>query len=113
MELDAIAAVLRSGERRCSGGSLLTGNFGGALIIQLIRYTLLANGVPDAAAQVVKQPSLSVRFFSSADEVPMRPRSQRDASAMVKLVSQNSVIPRPDGSDHFWIASLRPFPGTL
>ena len=26
----------------------------GALVIQLVRYTLLANGVPDAAALVVK-----------------------------------------------------------
>jgi ribose transport system permease protein len=26
----------------------------GALIIQLVRYTLLANGVPDAAALIVK-----------------------------------------------------------
>ena len=30
------------------------GTLVGALIIQLVRYTLLANGVPDAAALVVK-----------------------------------------------------------
>jgi ribose transport system permease protein len=43
------------------GGTLLTGGKAtvvgtllGALIIQLVRYTLLANGVPDAAALVVK-----------------------------------------------------------
>jgi galactofuranose transport system permease protein len=43
------------------GGTLLTGGrasivgtLWGALIIQLVRYTLLANGVPDAAALVAK-----------------------------------------------------------
>jgi len=43
------------------GGTLLTGGRAtvlgtliGALIIQLVRFTLLANGVPDAAALVVK-----------------------------------------------------------
>jgi galactofuranose transport system permease protein len=49
MELDAIAAV-------AVGGTLLSGGRAtmGALTIQLVRYTLLANGVPDAAALVVK-----------------------------------------------------------
>jgi ribose transport system permease protein len=32
----------------------VVGTLVGALIIQLVRYTLLANGVPDAAALVVK-----------------------------------------------------------
>jgi galactofuranose transport system permease protein len=32
----------------------VVGTLTGALIIQLVRYTLLANGVPDAAALVVK-----------------------------------------------------------
>ena len=34
----------------CRGAGTLVG----ALIIQLVRYTLLANGVPDAAALVAK-----------------------------------------------------------
>ena len=42
IELAAIAAV-------AVGGTLV-----GALTIQIVRYTLLANGVPDAAAMVVK-----------------------------------------------------------
>ena len=53
MELDAIAAS-RSGQsfqrRLCDG----LRNLVGALIIQLVRYTLLANGVPNSAALVVK-----------------------------------------------------------
>jgi galactofuranose transport system permease protein len=36
------------------GRASVTGTVLGALIIQLVRYTLLANGVPDAAALVVK-----------------------------------------------------------
>jgi ribose transport system permease protein len=43
------------------GGTLLTGGRAtvvgtliGALVIQLVRYTLLANGVPDAAALIIK-----------------------------------------------------------
>lgn len=54
MELDAIAAAV-------VGGTLLTGGKApvfnviiGALIIQLVRYTLLANGVPDAVALIAK-----------------------------------------------------------
>ena len=42
IELAAIAAV-------AVGGTLV-----GALTIQIVRYALLANGVPDAAAMVVK-----------------------------------------------------------
>ena len=54
MELDAIAAVAVGGTPLLGGQAHLLGTLVGALIIQLVRYTLLANGVPDAAAQVVK-----------------------------------------------------------
>ena len=54
MELDAIAAVAVGGTPFIGGRASITGTFLGALIIQLVRYTLLANGVPDAAALVVK-----------------------------------------------------------
>ena len=54
MELDAIAAVAVGGTPLLGGQAHLWGTLVGALIIQLVRYTLLANGVPDAAAQVVK-----------------------------------------------------------
>jgi ribose transport system permease protein len=54
MELDAIAAVAVGGTLLTGGRATVTGTLVGALIIQLVRYTLLANGVPDAAALVAK-----------------------------------------------------------
>jgi ribose/xylose/arabinose/galactoside ABC-type transport system permease subunit len=54
MELDAIAAVAVGGTPFSGGQATVVGSLLGALIIQLLRYTLLANGVPDAAALVVK-----------------------------------------------------------
>jgi ribose transport system permease protein len=53
-ELDAIAAVAVGGTLLSGGRASILGTLLGALIIQLVRYTLLANGVPDAAALVVK-----------------------------------------------------------
>jgi ribose/xylose/arabinose/galactoside ABC-type transport system permease subunit len=54
MELDAIAAVAVGGTLLTGGRATVVGTLLGALIIQLVRYTLLANGVPDAAALLVK-----------------------------------------------------------
>jgi len=54
MELDAIAAVAVGGTLLAGGRAYVGGTLVGALIIQLVRYTLLANGVPDAAALIVK-----------------------------------------------------------
>jgi galactofuranose transport system permease protein len=54
MELDAIAAVAVGGTSLRGGEAKIIGTLWGALTIQLVRYTLLANGVPDAAALVVK-----------------------------------------------------------
>ena len=54
MELDAIAAVAVGGTPFTGGKATVFGTLIGALIIQLLRYTLLANGVPDAVALVVK-----------------------------------------------------------
>jgi monosaccharide-transporting ATPase len=54
MELDAIAAVAVGGTRLTGGYATVVGTLLGALIIQLVRYTLLANGVPDSVAHVVK-----------------------------------------------------------
>ena len=54
MELDAIAAVAVGGTLLTGGRASILGTLVGALIIQLVRYTLLANGVPDGAALVVK-----------------------------------------------------------
>ena len=54
MELDAIAAVAVGGTPLTGGRASILGTLIGALIIQLVRYMLLANGVPDSAAMVVK-----------------------------------------------------------
>jgi len=54
MELDAIAAVAVGGTLLIGGSATIIGTLLGALTIQLVRYTLLANGVPDAAALIVK-----------------------------------------------------------
>lgn len=54
MELDAIAAVAVGGTLLSGGKATIIGTLLGAMTIQLVRYTLLSNGVPDAAALVVK-----------------------------------------------------------
>jgi ribose transport system permease protein len=54
LELDAIAAVAVGGTLLSGGRATIIGTLIGALIIQLVKATLLANGVPDAAALVVK-----------------------------------------------------------
>jgi len=54
MELDAIAAVAVGGTLLSGGRATIVGTLMGALIIQLVRYTLLANGVPDDVAKLVK-----------------------------------------------------------
>ena len=53
-ELDAIAAVAVGGTALTGGRAYIVGTLIGALIIQLLRYSLLAHGIPDAAALVVK-----------------------------------------------------------
>ena len=54
MELDAIAAVAVGGTPLTGGHVTIVGTLIGACIMQLIRFTLLAHGVPEAAALVVK-----------------------------------------------------------
>jgi ribose/xylose/arabinose/galactoside ABC-type transport system permease subunit len=54
MELDAIAAVAVGGTLLSGGRATVTGTLIGALIIQLVRYTMLANGVPDDVAKLAK-----------------------------------------------------------
>ena len=53
-ELDAIAAVAVGGTLLSGGKATIVGTLLGALTIQLVRFTLLANGVPPEAALVVK-----------------------------------------------------------
>ncbi|HKG56040.1 MAG TPA: ABC transporter permease [Candidatus Limnocylindrales bacterium] len=54
MELDAIAAVAVGGTPLTGGHATVVGTLIGACIMQLTRYTLLAHGIPDALALVVK-----------------------------------------------------------
>jgi simple sugar transport system permease protein/ribose transport system permease protein len=63
MELDAIAAVAVGGTPLTGGRATIVGTLIGALIMQLIRYTLLANGVPDAVAFVVKATIIVVAVY--------------------------------------------------
>ncbi|WP_333899257.1 ABC transporter permease [Agrobacterium pusense] len=63
MELDAIAAVAVGGTLLAGGRANIVGTLLGACVIQLVRYTLLANGVPDAAALVVKAALIVLAVF--------------------------------------------------
>ena len=54
IELDAIAAAVVGGASLMGGRAPIIGALLGALIIQLVKYTLLANGVHDAVALIVK-----------------------------------------------------------
>lgn len=53
MELDAIAAVAVGGTPLTGGRATIIGTLVGALIIQMIRFTLLSKGVPFAVALVI------------------------------------------------------------
>jgi galactofuranose transport system permease protein len=64
MELDAIAAVAVGGTPFTGGQANVVGTLFGALLIQLLRYTLLANGVPDAVALVVKGAIIALAVWS-------------------------------------------------
>jgi ribose/xylose/arabinose/galactoside ABC-type transport system permease subunit len=63
MELDAIAAVAVGGSLLTGGRANIFGTVLGAFVIQLVRYTLLANGVPDAAALIVKAGLIVIAVF--------------------------------------------------
>ena len=54
MELDAIAAAVVGGAVLSGGRAPIMGAILGAVFIQLVRYTLLANGISDAVALIVK-----------------------------------------------------------
>lgn len=54
MELDAIAAAVVGGALLQGGRAPIFGALVGAVIIQLVRYTLLANGVEDEVALIAK-----------------------------------------------------------
>lgn len=53
MELDAIAAVAVGGTSLTGGRATVIGTLIGALILQLLRFTLLTKGVEDAVARII------------------------------------------------------------
>jgi simple sugar transport system permease protein/ribose transport system permease protein len=53
MELDAIAAAVVGGAALSGGRAPILGTLIGAIFIQLVGYTLIANGVPDEATLIV------------------------------------------------------------
>jgi simple sugar transport system permease protein/ribose transport system permease protein len=53
MELDAIAAAVVGGVALSGGRAPILGALLGAMFIQLVGYTLIANGVPDEATYIV------------------------------------------------------------
>jgi len=63
-ELDAIAAVAVGGTALTGGKAYIVGTLIGALIIQLLRFTLLAHGIPDAASLVVKAGIIIVAVYA-------------------------------------------------
>lgn len=54
MELDAIAAAVVGGALLQGGRAPIFGAILGAIIIQLVKYTLLANGIADEVAMIAK-----------------------------------------------------------
>jgi simple sugar transport system permease protein/ribose transport system permease protein len=54
MELDAIAAAVVGGTLLQGGKAPIFGAILGAVIIQLVKYTLLANGIEDEVALIAK-----------------------------------------------------------
>jgi ribose/xylose/arabinose/galactoside ABC-type transport system permease subunit len=53
MELDAIAAVVVGGTPLAGGQATILGTFIGALIIQLLRFSLIAHNIPDGITRMV------------------------------------------------------------
>jgi simple sugar transport system permease protein/ribose transport system permease protein len=63
MELSAIAAVAVGGTPLMGGRATIVGTLLGALIIQLIGFTLLAKGVPYAVAQAINAAIILVAVY--------------------------------------------------
>ena len=63
MELDAIAAVAVGGTPLTGGRATVVGTLLGALLLQLIRFTLLSQGIPDATAIVVQAVIILVAVY--------------------------------------------------
>jgi ribose/xylose/arabinose/galactoside ABC-type transport system permease subunit len=63
MELDAIAAAVVGGAALSGGRAPILGTLLGAVFIQLVGYTLIANGVPDEATLIVTAAIIVVAVY--------------------------------------------------
>jgi simple sugar transport system permease protein/ribose transport system permease protein len=63
MELDAIAAVAVGGTPLTGGRATIGGTLLGALVIQLIQFTLLSNGVSFAVAQIINAALILIAVY--------------------------------------------------
>lgn len=64
MELDAIAAVAVGGTPLMGGRATILGTFIGAMIIQLLRFTLIAHNIPDGITRMVIAGSIVVAVLA-------------------------------------------------
>jgi galactofuranose transport system permease protein len=64
MELDAIAAVAVGGTPLSGGRATILGTFIGAMIIQLLRFTLIAHNIPDGITRMVIAGSIVVAVLA-------------------------------------------------
>jgi galactofuranose transport system permease protein len=64
MELDAIAAVAVGGTPLTGGRATVLGTFIGAMIIQLLRFTLIAHNIPDGITRMVIAGSIVVAVLA-------------------------------------------------
>jgi ribose/xylose/arabinose/galactoside ABC-type transport system permease subunit len=91
MELDAIAAVAVGGTLLTGGKANVLGTLLGAFVLQLVRTTLLANGVPDAAALVVKAALIVAAVW-------LQHPARGPGLAMSNVSSTASTAARPTGA---------------
>ena len=95
-ELDAIAAVAVGGTLLAGGKANVLGTLLGAFVLQLVRTTLLANGVPDAAAAVALAAGRAERWTPVEVAAPLdveRPYLAYGASAL-RATRPRSMRPR-------------------
>ena len=111
MELDAIAAVAVGGTLLSGGRATVTGTLIGALIIQLVRYTLLANGVPDAAAKLVKAAIIAGAVsLQCRGQARLSFAASRFAAPAAMRSSRAGVLIALPAADPVRLVALRQFP---
>jgi ribose/xylose/arabinose/galactoside ABC-type transport system permease subunit len=68
MELDAIAAVAVGGTPLLGGRATILGTFIGALIIQLLRFSLISHNVPDGITRIVIAAAIVVAVLAQRQQ---------------------------------------------